>query len=42
MLIQIEYFAGLSAFLSNTANASNQKAFAYLEEAILVYLNQCK
>lgn len=34
--------AGLSAYLSNTTNASNQKAFSYLEEAILVYLNQCK
>lgn len=34
--------AGLSAFLANTTNASNQKAFAYLEEAIVVYLNQCK
>lgn len=34
--------AGLSAFLSNTVGASNQKAFAYLEEAIVVYLNQCK
>lgn len=34
--------AGLSAFLANVTNASNQKAFAYLEEAIVVYLNQCK
>lgn len=34
--------AGLSSYLSNITNASNQKAFSYLEEAILVYLNQCK
>lgn len=34
--------AGLSSFLSNTVGSSNQKALAYLEEAIVVYLNQCK
>lgn len=36
------FLLGLSAFLANSMSASNQKAFAYLEEAIVVYLNQCK
>lgn len=37
--------AGLSAFFKDQPgqnNVPNQKAFAYLEEAIVVYLNQCK